>query len=435
MGGLGSARASEVLVVGAGVVGLSVAAHLRWLGVPVIVLERERTGGGTSTRGFGTVAAQSRPPGHPLRLHLAALDYYPEFVARLGCADAYRVSGSISLIRTEAELAARRGLIVGQGRDDGYDPGQILDAAALRSIEPALGDAFGWGQYRAADGHGEPGRLLDGLRRAATDAGAELVEGAAVQGVRMIGDTWQADTAVGRFEARVLVNCAGVWAGALARSAGLSLPVQSVRGQIVVLAARPPMLKATISWHGRTDIRQGDDGRVWLGTVEQSGSWDLRVRANDTREIVERAVEAVPSLDDGVIAEAWAALRPVPTDGLPLVGQLAGAPGYFVAVGHGGLSLCGVEGRGLAAQIAGSDVDPLLATFDPNRAMPELALHASASAISERVLARLTVDGMRTEATDWAQVGTYVARSEEATAKLARAVDEQPLRATPPRTP
>lgn len=429
---VGTPQVTDVIVVGAGVVGLSVAVHLRWLGVAVTVLERDRVGDGTSSRGFGTVAAQSRRPHSYLRLMLAAQSYYPEFVDRLGCPGVHRVTGSITLLRDRAELDARRALIDDQQSLAGYDAGEVLDSQALHEVEPALGDAFPWGQYRAADGQVEPAALLDGLRVAAVREGADLVQGAGVQAMTHDGTVWLVTTPVGSFAAPAIVNSAGVWSGEVGKQAGLTVPVSAVRGQIVVLRSRERFLTSTIGWPGRSDIRQAEDGRVWLGTVDERDSWDLRVRAGDTAAILQRAVEIVPGLEGAAIDEAWAALRPVPADGLPLIGAQARLIGYHVAVGHGGLSFCGVEGRGLAQQIVNGQLDPLLAPFDPNRPMAGPAVAASGAPVSPDLLARAARYDMRTGATDWANVATVVERNEKATTTLARAVAAQPLRTSPP---
>jgi len=429
-------RTSDVVVAGGGVVGLSVAVHLRWLGASVTLLERDRIGAGTSTRGFGTVSALGRAPATYLRLMLAAQDYYPELMDRLGCPDLYRVTGAIALIRDEGELQARRPLLDEQGAVDGYEPPDVVNVAALREIEPALGDGYRWGVYRAEDAQLEPAGLVEGLRAAAVREGVTIVQGARVDETRREGDAWRVETPAGIFASPVIVNCAGVWAEQIGRLADVVVPVRCVRGQIVVVAAGDQVVRTPVSWSERVDIRQASDGRYWLGTVEQVDSWDLEVRAEDTATILGRVSRTLSGIADRPISEVWAGLRPVPADGLPLVGRATDADGYFVAVGHGGLSFCGVEGRGLAAHIAGGAVDPLLAPFAPDRPMPGWqSPQADATDILPELVASATRRAMRTDGTDWSRVATVASRSVGASRRVADASAGRPLRMRGPEWP
>jgi glycine/D-amino acid oxidase-like deaminating enzyme len=429
-------RTSDVIVIGGGVVGLSVAVHLRWLGVSVTLLERDRIGAGTSTRGFGTVSALRRRPASELRLMLAAQSYFPALADRLGCPEIYRVTGALALIRDERELDAHLALTADQRAVEGFVPPDVLDAATLREIEPALGDAYRWGVYRAEDAQVEPRELVEGLRAGAVRHGVSLIQGARVEATRRQADVWRLDTPAGTFTSPTVVNCAGVWAEQVGRLAGMSIPARCVRGQVVVLEAGDKAVQTTVSAPGRVDIRQASDGRYWLGTVEQVDSWDLDARAEDTAGILERVSETLSGIADLPISEVWAGLRPVPADGLPLVGPLAGAEGYFVAVGHDGLSYCGVEGRALAAHIAGGAMDPLLAPFDPKRPMPGWQPpQTGATETLPELLASATRHAMRTDGTDWSRVATIASRSSAASRRMTQASMGLPLRTRGPGSP
>jgi len=421
-------RTSDVIIIGGGVLGLSVAVHLRWRGLSVTILERDRIGDGTSTRGFGTVSALGRRPASYLRLMLAAQAYYPDFADRLGSPDIYRITGALALVRDEGELVARRSLIAEQEAVAGYASGEVLDGPALRKLEPALRDAFPWGVYRAHDGTLEPAALLGALRHAAIREGGAIVEGARVEATVRQGNSWHVETPIGTFSSPVLVNCAGVWAEQVGQMADVQIPVRSVRGQIVVVAKGEQVLRRPVGWSGKLDVRQATDGRYWLGTVEQPDSWNLDVRREDTATILGRVAETFVGIADQPVSEVWAGLRPVPADGLPLIGRMDGVADYHVAVTHGGLSFCGVIGRGLAALIAGEPADSVLAPFDPNRPMPGWRRSDSPiDAIASEIHASATRHGMRTDATDWTRVAAIASRSTAAGQRLAAASTDRSL--------
>jgi hypothetical protein len=115
---------------------------------------------------------------------------------------------------------------------------------------------------------------------------------------------------------------------------------------------------------------------------------------------------------------------------------VVGADGYFVAVGHGGLSFCGVEGRGLAAEIAEGRVDPVLEPFDPNRPMPGWQVpEGTPDEIEAELLARAAHMAMRTDGTDWSRVATVASRSGAASRRVTGAAVDRPLRTAGPEWP
>ena len=155
-----------------------------------------------------------------------------------------------------------------------------------------------------------------------------------------------------------MVNCAGVWAADVGRLADVSIPVQSVRGQIAVTPPQPPLLGRPL-----VDVRQAADGRVWMGTVNQPGDWDLAIRAEDTQTILHIAGRQVPAVRALGVERVWAGLRPIPADGHPILGAVDGQPGHHVAVTHSGYTLCPIVGRLVAEAIDTGSTPLLMAPF------------------------------------------------------------------------
>jgi glycine/D-amino acid oxidase-like deaminating enzyme len=366
-------RTTDVIVIGAGVVGTSVALHALWRGLSVRILERDRVGDGTSARGYGSVALQSVPP-ELLRIHGAGHAYYPEFVDRIGARAELRVTGSMVLLETPAQIEERRTLHAAQvAAVPGFAPARILDARETRELEPNVAPSIIASSHRSADAHFDPIVMTPRLAQLARDAGAELHEGARVSRMDAADGAWSVTTTVGTFAAAAVVNCAGVWAPEVAAAADLTLSVEAVRGQLLLSMPRPPLCRATINlgstglFGSGADLRQRPDGRVLMGTVSQRGSTDLSVRADDTASILRGAARAFPALADVIVERAWAGIRCVPSDGLPYLGACAGAPGQYVAVAHGGLSLGPVMGRAIADLIVSGHTDVPADGLSPER--------------------------------------------------------------------
>jgi hypothetical protein len=197
----------------------------------------------------------------------------------------------------------------------------------------------------------------------------------------------------------------------------------------VVVEAGGPNVRGSVTWPGVLDVRQAIDGRYWIGTARQVGSSDLAVRADETAAILGRVEETFTGIADRPISAAWAGLQAMPADGLPLVGRVSDADDYYVAVGQGALSFCGVEGRGLASQITGGPIDPLLASFDPARPSPGWQPSDSDVApTATQLTAGASRLAMRTDTTDWARVGTTASWSGAAGKRLASGSRGRPLR-------
>lgn len=365
---------SDCVVVGAGLIGLSTALHLAWAGMSVRVLERGRIGDGTSSKASGWISAQLRTPNSLLELVLASLAYYPEFLRRVGDDCCYERSGSLVVFDSHEQLEQRRFLDATQREVAAYGGAAFLDATAVHELEPALGPAIVGGAHFGGDAQVEPLRLLEAMLRAAPGAGVVVHQGAEVTGIAR-AHGWQLTTPIGTFEAPVLVVTAGAWSPAVAELAGFEVPVIPVSGQLLVSEPRPRDVRHCVVYQPDArfatrlacGVRPATDGRLWLGTTYRAGTFDVSITPDDTRAIL-GAVEAVfPSLRGLVIQEAWAGVRPVPADLVPLYGRLEAAEDAFVGVPVAGLAECAVAGRLLSEVVRGATPSLDAMAYSPAR--------------------------------------------------------------------
>ena len=369
-------EALNVLVIGAGVIGLACAWRLAQRGARVRVLERDAPGSGAT----GAAAGMLAPVGEAswgdrglLAMSLASARTWPEFAAELeresGIAPGFRRNGAlhVALDRDEAEALRRRHAL---HEELGLDA-EWLRPSACRGLEPGLAPRVAAGVHAGHEAQVDPGPLVDALAEAARSAGAELEPGAEATEALVEGGTLAGvRTADGReLRAEGVVLAAGCWSGAewlpeLARP-----PVRPVKGEILTLRgpAERPVCKRIVASE-RVYMVPRADGRLVVGATVEERGFDTAVSAGGVHELLREAYRALPEVAELELLEARAGLRPGTPDNLPLIG--AGAlDGLILATGHfrNGILLAPLTADAVAAIVAGERPPDEVATADPGR--------------------------------------------------------------------
>ena len=374
-----TAAASDLMIVGGGVIGLSIAWRAVRRGLRVTVLERDEAGRGTSWHAAGMIApvAEVAPGEAPvLALGLRSAALYPSFVDEL-IADAdvegvgYTRCGTLLVARDgddaralERELSLRDSLGLSRSA------ARLLPSAARR-LEPALAPALRLALDLHDDHAVDPRALCAALARAVLRGGGEIRERTAVRAL----DGGAAVLADGtRVVAGQTVIAAGAWSGAVSDE----LSLRPVKGQIMRLhdPAGPGLLTRVIRMGSAYIVPRGDGRYVIGGTSEERG-FDTTVTAGAAFALLRDAAELVPGVSELVIDEFTAGLRPGTADNLPLIGAApTGVPGSWWATGHyrGGVLLAPATAELVVAMVCGDSVDALGDAFSPAR------LHAGVSA-------------------------------------------------------
>jgi glycine oxidase len=329
-------KAADALVVGAGVIGLSLAWRAAHHGLRVQVFDKGKPGAGTTHVAAGMLAPVSEAEaGEPelLELMRRSAAMYPAFVAALqeesGVDPGYRRCGTLAVARDRDELEAlarehalRESLQLRTNR--------LLPSAA-RELEPALAPAIR-GALDVPDDHAvDPRALIRALVTAAERAGVEIRKGveveACVQQRGRIEGVRLRDGSIVR--AGAVVVAAGVWSHELAGA-----PVHPVKGQ--TLRLRDPrgggLLDRVIRMASAYIVPRGD-GRYVLGATLEERGYDTTATAGAAYELLRDAIEIIPGVSEMVIEELAVGLRPATRDGRPLIGA-AGVPGLHWATGH-----------------------------------------------------------------------------------------------------
>jgi len=345
------AAGADVLVIGGGVAGLSVAWEAAGLGMGVTVLDRATLGGGATHAAAGMLSPldEAHRGEALLRFAVCGLRAYPDWVGELetesGLSSAYRGGGRLGAAVSESHVGPLREL-ERVAADHGLRA-EWIESADLPAVAPAL--ALGLlGGLLLPDDHRVDNRALAGvLEEACRRRGVRLNPGTAVRSLLIEGGRARGlRLEDGRtIECGMVVVAAGAWAG---RLAGLPRPlrVRPVRGQMLAVRPSAPIASRVL---GSPDVYlvPRDDGRLLVGaTVEDVGFAEANT-VEGTVGLLGAALSLVPSLGSAPVVEAWSGLRPGTEDGLPILGADPEVEGLYYATGHfrSGILLAPVTGR------------------------------------------------------------------------------------------
>ncbi|GLY29624.1 glycine oxidase ThiO [Kineosporia sp. NBRC 101731] len=352
--------ATDVVVLGGGVVGTACAWRLAQRGLQVILVD-PAPGSGASGVAAGMLAPVSevQPGEEPLlRLGCHAAQGYPDFVRELelvsGLVTGYRRCGTLAVALTaddRARLAETRRLQAGLGLTV-----EALTGRRCRALEPTLDPGVSAGTLIPDDHQIDPRRLLEALRIAATTAGVVTVQdsGTPERVDEVLAGVRLASGALVR--ALRVVLATGAWARSVVPS------VRPVKGQILRLRmpAGDHILRRTVRAvvHGRdVYLVPRENGELVVGATSEDVGLDQRVTAGAVHDLLQDARALVPGVSELEFTETAARCRPGTPDNLPLIGPSA-VPGLILATGHhrNGVLLCGVTADAVTAALADGDV-------------------------------------------------------------------------------
>jgi glycine oxidase len=343
----------DVLIIGGGVIGLSLAWDLARHGRSVRVIDRGQPGREASWAGAGILhAARLRADDHPYeQLFGLACQLHPQWANELreltGIDTGYRRCGGLYLARTSGE-AATLAAWAAHHRAQGIEVLR-LSAKDLSALEPALAAAsMARTEYSVRstpcatpaafrvpeDAQLRNPRHLKALVAACEHAKVQITPDiAAAEAVVRSGRIEQIDSPTGPLRARQYCFTAGAWTGQLLSRLGIPLAVMPIRGQMVLFRCERPPITHILN-EGSRYLVPRDDGRILAGSTEEEVGFDKRTTEEGIAELTDFARSLVPALAEAMIEQTWGGLRPGSFDGLPYLGRLPGLENTFVAAGH-----------------------------------------------------------------------------------------------------
>ncbi|SFI07822.1 sarcosine oxidase subunit beta [Bosea sp. OK403] len=371
-----STEAFDVAVVGGGLHGLSAALHLARAGRRVAVIERRWTGRHAS----GATAAGVRTLGRDIAeipISLEAMAMWHKIADIVGDPCGFHAHGQLRVAETAEHMPAllqREAKI----RALGCTHEEIIDAAELRRLVPALSPHCVGALVARRDGAADPHRTILAFRRACEAENVAIVEDCGVEAVDRQGNDWLLVCGQRRFRAPVVVNAAGAWAARLAALFGDEITL-GVRASMMIVTERlAPLLAPVVSVVGRAlSFKQSDQGTLVIGGGLQ-GAADLdrersSVNFSELAKGARAASDLFPAVRGVRIARCWTGIEAQTRDHLPVIGASPNAPGLFHAFGFSGhgFQLVPVVGAILTDLVVEGTTRREIAAFAPRRLMQE----------------------------------------------------------------
>jgi glycine oxidase len=366
------AAPSDIVVVGAGIVGCAIAHELARRGASVQIVDDRPAGMGATQASAGILAPHIEArEGHPLLdLTTRSLELFDNFILSLGSTGGvplYRRTGTLEVatdgesmrrLESEAQALQRRGV-----------ESRLLDGGAARSEEPHLSGAVVGGLLVPTHGFVAAGDLTRALTAAARRHGAQLIERGRVRRVVRSGTDLRVETDRGSLTGNAVVLAAGSWSGQIVID-GIEarLPVRPVRGQLLHLGWAGARVGRVV-WSDRCYVVPWEDGTLLVGATVEEAGFDERTTTAGVRDLIEAAAEVLPHAWTAALIAAKAGLRPATPDDLPVIGRSTVLPNVMYATGHfrNGVLLAPLTAQLVADAMLEGRHDPLMKLTAPER--------------------------------------------------------------------
>ena len=337
-------QTADVVIIGAGIVGSSIAYHLTTAGCKnILVIERESAQGkGSTGKSMGGVRAQFSTP-ISIQMSLYSIPFYASFEERLGYPSGYRPQGYLFCATNDKQLAYLRANYEKQVAL-GLQGARLLEADDIRHMFPQLraGDIVG-GSFCSTDGFVDPYSAMIGLMTYAADHGAKLWKKTGVTAITRNGDRITAlDTTKGPVSTRTVVNCAGPWAASVAAMADINVPVEPLRRMLVPTEpfdkfphTAPMIIDMSNGFHFRPE---GLGFLMAWNDPEETPGFKTDFEPSFIEKILTRAADRVPVFENVAVnpKRAWAGLYEMTPDHHPILGEAPEVRGFFLANGFSG---------------------------------------------------------------------------------------------------
>lgn len=372
-------NASDVVIIGGGIIGSACAYYLAAEGFSVTVLEAARAANGTTSHGEGNILVSDKGPGDELALALDSTERWPALVAaardELGPnfpSAEYDPKGGVVVATTEPGLVALDAFSAGQ-RTVGVRA-EKLDIPAALEYEPALNPEVAGAYWYPQDAQVQPVGAAQMFLALAKRRGARIVEGVRVTGGLVHGGRLTGvRTDRGDYAAGSVVNAAGPASGIVGELLGGPIPIEPRRGCVLVASRSSTRIRHKVynaDYVGAVGaseaeliasavIESTEGGTVLIGSSRERVGFDDRISPRVYRKLAENALALFPALGDANVIRSYFGFRPYCVDHLPIIGEDHRLPGLFHATGHegAGIGLAPATGALLADIMTGRTVD------------------------------------------------------------------------------
>lgn len=369
---------TDVIIIGGGIIGCSIAYFLCKQGVQVIVLESGDIGAQSSSAAVGLLAPMRPLSGEdPFKTHqLAGMARFSSFTSELeaasGISIGYEQTGTLRLLPPEKVIPARSW--AEEWRRAGYHI-EVLTPEETSRHEPLLAQGLHGAVRIAEEAQVTPRLLMQAFAQAARNGGTLLYDHTEVVSFQL-AETEKRVTGVWTLHGDLLtcnqlILATGAWTAPLGAQLHATLPVRPVRGELVALRQPSPPIRHIVFDEGIVDqdiyIAPKPDGTVVVGATKADAGFDLSVSAGGIHHLLQVAFQLVPTLAGCAVERIWAGLRPKTPDSRPLLGPVPGWENVIVASGHGGfgITLSIITGETIAELLVTGQAPEVIRPFSP----------------------------------------------------------------------
>lgn len=372
----------DVVVIGAGVIGTSVAYHMAKKGLKTALVERGDIASGTSSHCDAVALICDKLPGIDTDMGFASLQRFKELKDELPYDFEFVRRGCFYVFETEAEAEAAAGYVEEQ-RKDGYDM-WMLDQKEIFEKEPYLARDLIGGFWSDPDAGVNPYKLCFSFVEALKQMGADVMPHTEVLDITLEnGKVSGVVTDRGTLRTDKVINCGGVWSPMLGKMVGLDIPIEPRKGLIMISERGNPVVHQKVQEFGymmskfdnikftrpvseRVErnnvamvIEPTSADNFMLGSNREFKGYNIKSEIDAMKAEAERAIRFFPIIRDINCIRTYAGMRPFVTDHLPIVSEVDEVPGYYIAAGHegDGISLSAITGKLMAQMVTGQELD------------------------------------------------------------------------------
>jgi sarcosine oxidase subunit beta len=360
-------RHCDVLIIGGGIIGCSIAYYTSKYGRDVTIIEKGEFVSGTSSRCDGNILAIDKDPGFDSQMSLVSQKLVTDLSEELEHSFEYRAPGSILVCESDEEMEAAQQWVNRQ-KDAGL-PFRMLDRQDIREESPFFADDLLGGLECATDSTVNPYLLAFSLLAESKKMGAKAINHTEVKEMkRDIDGSFIVETTNGTFTAKQVVNAAGVWAPKIGQMLDVNIPIEPRKGHIIVASRQQHVGCRKVMEFGYLISKFGGKRKVdaltekygvalvfeptesqnfLIGSSREFVGFHTRINNEVIKCIANRAIRFYPKMADMMVIRSYAGLRPWTEDHLPIISRVDHIPNYYIAAGHegDGISLAAVTGK------------------------------------------------------------------------------------------
>ena len=337
----------KTIIVGCGILGASIAYYLSKKQKDLLVVDKGYFSSGTSGATQAWVWVHTKQPGFYAQTCLDSAKMYEDLIRDLDVDFEYETSGGLSLIFDEFQLRKAKRLVDTQNQH-GITV-QLLDRQEVLKKEPNINQEILAATFFAGESSVFPMKLVQGLVQSAANQGVTFSYYNEVLSINKLDNyKYLVNTIKGSFLAEQVVLATGMWSRKIGQSLGIDIPIELIRGELMVTEPLPPLIEHIVS-----GIRQLKNGKLLIGYSKEYGGFNTETNIKTTVSTAKQAVKMIPRLKQVRILRNFAGVRPIPNDGFPILGEVPDYDGLYVAVTHSGYTLAPYIGKRMAELLLG----------------------------------------------------------------------------------